>query len=525
MTRVKLDTPAFADQSVDTRTIKDGTIIAQDVSGSLTNAKLANSSISVNGSSVSLGGSLTTNVFLDWQAVTVADGSTTLTAEAGKGYFLDTNTGVIEVFLPTSPSRGDTIGLVDYSGTFATNKLIINTGGRLIDSTTGSEFKVETNNSIVELVYVDANKGWQVILNQAAGTTPSSVLTNGVYDRQPLFTSATGGTVTTSGDYKIHTFTGDGNFIVSSAGNQPDFSNPSPEYSSSGPNTVSYLVVAGGGGAKGNSYRATGDGQTRSAAGGGAGGFREGRDISPSYTASPLVNSSGLTISAQTYPITVGGGGTGGGPVTCGVGGGSSDQTKGSDSIFSTITSAGGGKGGSKTTCGNPFVLPSTPFAVQGFYGGSGGGAGTSSPTDGPGQGASGNTPPVSPPQGNPGGNGSHFPYREGGGGGAGAAGGGPPAGQNTAPGGNGVTTHITGSPVAYAGGGGAANAAGGTSNHLGTGGTGGGGAAKSDANGESGSANTGGGGGGAKKQPCGAGTGVGGSGGKGIVVIRYKFQ
>ena len=42
MTRVKLDTPAFADQSVDTRTIKDGTIIAQDVSGSITNAKLAN---------------------------------------------------------------------------------------------------------------------------------------------------------------------------------------------------------------------------------------------------------------------------------------------------------------------------------------------------------------------------------------------------------------------------------------------------------------------------------------------------
>ena len=56
MTRVKLDTPAFADQSVDTRTIKDGTIIAQDVSGSLTNAKLANSSITINGTAVSLGG-------------------------------------------------------------------------------------------------------------------------------------------------------------------------------------------------------------------------------------------------------------------------------------------------------------------------------------------------------------------------------------------------------------------------------------------------------------------------------------
>jgi hypothetical protein len=33
------------------------------------------------------------------------------------------------------------------------------------------------------------------------------------------YVTATGGTVTTSGDYKIHSFTGDGCFVVSSAGN------------------------------------------------------------------------------------------------------------------------------------------------------------------------------------------------------------------------------------------------------------------------------------------------------------------
>ena len=93
-----------------------------------------------------------------WQTFT-ADGSTTLTAQAGKGYFLDTNTGVIEVFLPSSPSRGDTIVLADYGGTFGTNQIIINTGGKLIDSTQGPDFKVTTDNSVVELVYVDANKG------------------------------------------------------------------------------------------------------------------------------------------------------------------------------------------------------------------------------------------------------------------------------------------------------------------------------------------------------------------------------
>jgi len=54
------------------------------------------------------------------------------------------------------------------------------------------------------------------------------------------FTSATGGTVTTSGDYKIHTFTsvGSTNFVVSSVGTAPN-------------NTFQVLIVAGGGGGGG----------------------------------------------------------------------------------------------------------------------------------------------------------------------------------------------------------------------------------------------------------------------------------
>ena len=279
MTRTKLDTPAFADQSVDTRNIADGTIQAQDISGSITgtqlagsiaNDKLANSSFSISGSSLSLGASTSLGVLVTWQAVTVADGSTTLTAEAGKGYFLDTNTGVIEVFLPSSPTRGDTIILVDYSGTFSTNMAIINTGGQLLDSTAGNDFKLTTNNTIAELVYVDSNKGWQVILNQAAGTTPDNALaTGGGYDTV-TFIGATGGTVTTSGNFKIHTFTGDGNFVVSSLGN----TGTPTTYR----NKVDYMVVAGGGsGGKGHG------------GGGGAGGFREScGGAGGCYSTSPL---------------------------------------------------------------------------------------------------------------------------------------------------------------------------------------------------------------------------------------------
>jgi len=299
MALTKVQNTGIADDAITTDKIENSTVVAADIApGTIANAKLANSSITLNGTATALGGSATLK-HIDWQAVTVADGSTTLTAEAGKGYFLDTNTGVIEVFLPSSPSRGDTIVLADYGGTFATNQIIINTGAQLIDSTTGPEYKVTTNNAVVELVYVDANKGWLVKLNQAAGTTPSSVLTNGLYDTDAEFISATGGTVTTVGNFKVHTFTGDGNFVVSSIGN------------SAVPTTyrdkVDYLVVAGGGsgGGGGNPPELT-DG-----AGGGAGGYREScGGAGGCYTTSPIKKACGaITVTATTFPITVGGGG------------------------------------------------------------------------------------------------------------------------------------------------------------------------------------------------------------------------
>ena len=433
MTRVKLGTPAFADQSVDTRTIKDGTIIAQDVSGSITNAKLTNSSITINGTAVSLGGSGTFTPLVEWQAVTVADGSTTLTAEAGKGYFLDTNTGVIEVFLPTSPSRGDTIILVDYSGTFALNKLIINTGGKLIDSTAGPDFKVTTNN------------GAKIV--------------------------ATGGTITTSGDFKIHSFTGDDNFVVSAV---------APTATD---NEVSYVVVAGGGGG--------GSGGLRSAGGGGAGGYRESKSGVDNYTASPVAGSADITITATSYPITVGAGGAG--ATSDGKG------SNGNNSVFSTITSTAGGAGGGQGS-------------GPGNNGGSGGGGGDRGNGSDPG--GNGNTPPVSPSQGNNGGTSNAHPNSAGGGGGGiGAVGAnGHPTGGN---GGAGVASEITGSSVTRAGGGG-----GGHPSNPGCGGAGGGGdgAGPSPTPGTTGTANTGGGGGGGNQNN-------GTSGGKGIVIIRYKFQ
>ena len=108
--------------------------------------------------------------------------------------------------------------------------------------------------------------------------------------------SATGGTVTNSGSYRIHKFTTGGTFTVTSGG------------------TMDYLIVGGGGGGGG-----------RSGGGGGAGG---------------LVYQTGQNISSGTYTVVVGSGG-GGGSVSGSVGGNGT-----SSSIFSK-TALGGGGGGS----------------------------------------------------------------------------------------------------------------------------------------------------------------------------------
>ena len=479
MAITKLPRNAIADDAINSSKIEDGTIVEAEVSGTITNAKLkdgeiandklSNSTFTARGTSRALGDSFSIMVDVDWQSKVTSDGSTVTTLEAAKGYFIDNTSAAGIVKLPTSASAGDTIAIKDYAGNFGTNVLVIQRNGHKIQGVE-NDGQIQTNRASLVLVYVDSTKGW-LYTNE-----------HNVADLQKAtFTSATGGTVTESGDYKIHTFTGDGCFVVSTVGNAP--------VSGGGPSTVDYLVVAGGGGS--------------SLGGSGAGGYRESKSpAAGTYTASPLATPTGITLTATTYPISVGAGGAANG-------------NNGSNSVFSTITSAGGGK---DAGYGGPAA----------GSGGSGGGGGLTNPVNPAG---AGNTPPVSPPQGNPGGTGTTAasPSNAGGTGGGGGAGAAGQNGGNNDPGngGNGVTSEINGSPVIRAGGGGG----GGFSAPGGTGGSGGGGNGGTGPDGTGGSqpgtagtANTGGGAGGYGRDGVG-GVGTAAAGGKGIVILRYKFQ
>jgi hypothetical protein len=440
------------------------------------------------------------NQIVEWQSVHVSDGSTALTTVAGRGYFIDTTSGTQTVNLPGTPRFGDRVSFKDFARTWNTNKITF--GSNKFDGVDSRTPEFDTQGQTISLIYMGSTKGWSLI-NEDTTTGLGA-----------QFVTATGGTVATSGNFKIHTFTGDSNFVVSNAGN------------SAGSNTVDYLVVAGGGG--GGSGSTAG---AREAGGGGAGGFRlSNSTCMPAPLTSPLATPTGITVSAQTYPVTVGGGGSAG---TTGAG------TAGSNSIFSTITSAGGGNG----------AAAFTPSGQNGGNGGSGGG-GAQTPATSTGAGGTGNTPPVSPAQGTNGGGGAHADGNYAWGGGGGGAGGAGSCGNSPTPGranggSGGIGSYViqtgfaacNGEPgpvgstryFASGGAGGAYNADQGTDGLAGGGGDGGNPSSSNTSwpNPTSqlatpGAANTGGGGGGSARDIS---PGNAGAGGKGIVIIRYKFQ
>jgi len=394
--------------------------------------------------------------------------TSTFTAVAGNGYFINTSGGVITVNLPAG-NAGDEIAIVDYAKTFDNNTCSVAPNGSEKMRSIAGLVEMTTEGQATHLVYVDATQGWVDTTDSTGDLTAQS------------FIVATGGTITTTGNFKMHKFTGPGTFDVTSISG------------TAANNGVSYLVVAGGG-----SGPATNGGEGISG-GGGGGGYRESNNVPiDPYTVSPLnAPGNGLTVSVQGYPISIGAGGS------HGTGPSAPSWTSGSPSIFSTITSAGGGRGGR----GDP--------SANGVAGGSGGGGDNGS------SGAAGNTPPTSPPQGNAGANAQVS--SGGGGGGATAIGTSPGPTQTGGPGGAGGTTNIIASPVAYSGGGGGGAQ---STAAVGVGGTGGG-QNGTNANDPSpttrnASANTGGGGGGASDRSGGT---AGGNGGSGVVIIRYKYQ
>jgi len=331
-------------------------------------------------------------------------------------------------------------------------------------------FAVTNNTDTVDVVFSEGGTAFHTVSGQSVSSgaftlaTPSQVYgqtggdtisisiknTDGTPSgnavTKTVIATPTGGTITTYGTTRVHTFLSSANFVTSSA------------------ITADILVVAGAGGGGGTSISASSGG-----GGGGAGG---------------MVTFASQSVGTGTHTVTVGAGGAE-------RGGSDSVGGQGGDSRFGTLTNILGGGGGGSADSG--------PHAAA--AGGSGGGAGNNNGTGTAGAGTAG--------QGNAGGEeGDSSPnYPAGGGGGKGAVGSNASGGTTGGTGGAGAANNYrTNSNVTYAGGGGGSTYDGGT---AGAGGSGGGGAGRNGNSGAAtnGTANLGGGGGGnSKNQVCGNG-------------------
>ena len=269
-----------------------------------------------------------------WQSVQTA----AFTAVAGNGYPVNTTAAQITMTLPASASVGDTIEVVDYAGTFQTNKVTINPNGLEIKGQSGN-LTLTLERLGVRLVYLDATQGWNVV------TARSELAIS------PIF-SATGGTKTTNGAYTVHTFTSSANFVVS------------------GSKDVDVMIVAGGG---------SGGGRHGGGAGGGGVVVKTAHAIT-TQTYAMVIGAGGSRPSPDSAPGNTGTDSTGFGMTAKGGGGGGNYE-----SPFATHGpgksggSGGGGIGNSTDNVGGSTIQQSsgTPtggtVTAYGYAGGEGG--------------------------------------------------------------------------------------------------------------------------------------------------------
>ena len=296
-----------------------------------------------------------TTGLIAWQSVQ----TTGFTAVAGRGYPLNTTSAAFTVTLPASPSVGDTIILLDYAGTFATNALSISPNGNKINSGTVTK-GLNTNREAVTLTYVDSTQGWVSTSASNYGTQSIDILPYSV-DFLVIAGGGAGGRNTSS-------------VAPGSGGGAGGYRNSFSTETSGGGGTSEteltfnsgtvYTITVGAGGAgtgrnSGTSSSISGSNITTiTSAGGGFGGGNDGSNYEGASGGSGgggYASTAGSGTANQGYAGGFGGanaGGEGGGGAGA-VGGNASGATGGTggaglaSSITGSSVSRGGGGGGS----------------------------------------------------------------------------------------------------------------------------------------------------------------------------------
>jgi hypothetical protein len=325
-----------------------------------------------NGSGVLSFTTLTADGTVDWDTTVKTSG---FTAIANKGYFCNTTSSAFTVTLPSSPSAGDEIVIVDYAGTFATNNLTITSTPKINGSI--NDVSLTTNREATRLVYIDSTQGYIAYSGVNEGTAPSLTDVPPVVATEYLVvaggagggsTDGGGGAGGGAGGYRSSTLnlTTLTNYTVTVGAGGGAGVYPSSMRGGNGSNSVfSTITSAGGGG--GGAWVGVKDGNSGGSGGGG------------SYSG---VGGAGNTPSTSPSQGNAGGNGNtsgdlaGGGGGASAVGGNAVASTKSGDGgagtsnsiTGSSVTYAGGGGGGK-----------GAPANSEGVGGAGGGGTGGTS--------------------------------------------------------------------------------------------------------------------------------------------------
>jgi len=320
----------------------------------------------------------------DWQSTIVT--GTTLTAVAGKGYWINTTSNACTVTLPASASVGDFIEFADYARTWGTNAVTLNQNSLNFQGYSSPNPEYNTNGQSVKIIYSGATQGWiPSVDDDVTLETPQSISaeylvvagggSGGINDAGAggaggLLTNY-GGTAILLSPSETYTVTvGSGGASVSSNSNGNGGNNS--VLSGTGISTIT--AIGGGSGGKGanaGSPGGSGGGGGASSSSGGSGTVGQGND--GGYG----------TYSAPNY-----GAGGGGGAGAVGGNGTSSNGGNGGNGLSNSITGSAityaGGGGGS--------TYQDTASSGSGGTGGGGAGlgAGSANGTNGLGGGGGG---------------------------------------------------------------------------------------------------------------------------------------
>jgi hypothetical protein len=317
--------------------------LASDVTFTLPSADgTANQVLQTNGSGVL---SFATVGGLAWQSIVTAS---TLTAVAGRGYWINTTSNACTITLPASATNGDTIILADYARTWGTNKITINQNSLNFQGGTSPNPEYNTSGQSVTLVYSGSTQGWiPTVDDNVTYETPQP------YSIDFLVVAGGGGGGTPNqgggggaGGYRTSTQTvtlGTTITVTVGDGGAASIGTTNGSNSSISGSGLTTITSAGGGGG-GQGSGTGGNGGSGGGAGGNGGTLGSGNTPSTSPSQG---NNGGAGLTGSPNYGAGGGGGAGavGGDGT-NTSGGNGGAGTASSITGSSVTYAGGGGGG-----------------------------------------------------------------------------------------------------------------------------------------------------------------------------------